>query len=781
VTTSRNDGLLVNTAGKRRFSRGAGLCRELEASSEDSSVPFGRSNNGPVDNTTDYGWDKKLSPSRLRRSTTVNGATAVNRVEISAQVRKAMRSVPQPVSIITSTDISTGRPVFRGATISSFNTVTIEPTTIVSLNIKRPSSTFDAIESSGYFLVHLLKADKTTSELANAFTKGGSADPFRQLKEVSQAKLPQVSGQAAMVSSGPPLIEGYSSPSCLLCRYLPRKTVQLGDHVVVFGTVDRVTQKLKKLEESSITCLAYANGQYGCVSPLELSSEPKISSAAFEEFVSKIRLMDHSCLRTVMLSTAYLDPPDPGLKASLRIFSVRSRELFDFLTRDDTLNSKSRSLSIRSETRPMPSLSNGILKAVTFYSIFLPSVHGTDFTTFGVPHLPPKASKALQEYQIVGVETHNELLSIRATLQRLHGPQSAYQPPVSDIYSLERSLSEHLGENLRYLDRYIRCCLTPLNLPEPITAASPVLQRLVTQYNATLRALRWMYYQTMDNCAYRTDDAFATQSNRARAQARAAVMSVHQKDILLSWIEWPAKMPERLQNIFEDFQGLGDELMSWLRQYGEICEKTAAHLNSYKAFLRTSELEFSDCNRDGVGPSCAKRLSRRASNAVPRKRFGRRSIGSKIYTTKMPLVRVYTTERPLVRGHLTDTPLIRRHWRNIARRIPGPLVARKAAVGPSPNYPAEDERKIKFKDPYTRLIDLAERREEFIQNGLEDIKRLVADEFHDESKSLRPDAVNRRRQSEMVIAEDRKQSKTQAKQPGPAGASAEQFFEIMSK
>jgi flavin reductase (DIM6/NTAB) family NADH-FMN oxidoreductase RutF len=490
VTTSQNEGLLVNTVGNRRFSRAGGLCRDSEASSEVSSVPFGQPNNNPAKNTRDDGWDKEPPPSRLRRSTTVNGEAVVNRAEISGQVRKAMRSVPQPVSIITSTDISTGRPVFRGATISSFNTVTIEPTTIVSLNIKRPSSTFDAIESSGYFLVHLLKADKTTSELANAFTKGNSADHFRKLKKVSQARLPQAFGQAATVSAGPPLIEGYSSPGCLLCRYLPQKTVRLGDHVVVFGIVDRVTKELNKLEDSGITCLAYANGQYGCVSHLELSSEPTISSAAFRDFVSKIRLMDHSCLRTLMLSTAYLDPPDPGLKASLRIFCSRSRELFDFLTRNNTLNSKSRSLSIWSETRPMSSLSNGILKAVTFYSIFVPSVRGTDFTSLEAPHLPPQASKALQEYQIVGAETHNELLSIRATLQWLHGPQSISQPPVSSIYSLERSLSENLGENLSYLDRYIRCCLTPLSLPELITAASPMLQRLVTQYNATLRALR---------------------------------------------------------------------------------------------------------------------------------------------------------------------------------------------------------------------------------------------------------------------------------------------------
>lgn len=253
------------------------MCRDSGSCSEGSLPDI-----SPAEHLEENDWNKELAVLEPGRSTNVNGEAVVDRVAIGTQVRKLMRSVPQAIAIVTSTDISTGIPVFRGATISSFNTVTIEPTAIVSLNIKKPSSTFDAIESSGYFLVHLLSADQTTSKLAQLFTKGCSTAPFEKLEKLSQVRLPDVRGQAVTPDAGPPLIENYPSPGHLLCRYLAEKTVQLGDHVVIFGTVDKVTRKVHSLREPDTTCLAYANGQFGRVSPFELSSAPKISSAAFD-------------------------------------------------------------------------------------------------------------------------------------------------------------------------------------------------------------------------------------------------------------------------------------------------------------------------------------------------------------------------------------------------------------------------------------------------------------------------------------------------------------------
>lgn len=617
-----------------------------------------------------------------------------------------MRSVPQPVSIITSTDISTGTPAFRGATISSFNTVTIDPTTIVSLNIKRPSSTFDALESSGYFLVHLLRADEINGEVAQAFTKGSSTSPFRTVGKVSQVRLPEVTAHAVKADAGPPLIEDCASPGHLLCRYLPQKTVRLGDHVVVFGTVESVIKGPTSLEGSDTTCLIYANGQYGRVSSLQLSPTPTISSTAFDEFVLKMRYMDHSCLH-IPISSAMWELLGPKLKTSLQVMRSGSSEIFRLLTSDISLKSGPNPSGIDLESGTMSPLSSGILKVVTFYCIFLASKSPTTSMMSMIPHLPVEVADDLQRYQRVVDETYHELVAIRDSLRRIYDPQSTYQPPVSDIYSLRGVPSVNFGDKLRYLESYARCCLVPLSPPETAIGPRWALSPLLSQYNHIGREiLQWIYYQ-----AYRADNAFATQSHPAHDQARRAVMRIHQKDILLSWVDWPARKASRLKMISEDFQGVGDELMFWLRQYGEACEKTAEYLNSYKAFLNASDLY--SYWRDELGRSTEDSPVRTVVQTVPRKWFGR-FLKPKKYATKKP---------PLVKRYM------RYDGKGITRKVPGPLVVRKAVVGPSPNEPAEGHIRVKFMDPLARRIDLAERQEEGIQKGLEDIKRLMAEEI----------------------------------------------------
>ncbi|KAI9043383.1 flavin reductase family protein [Aspergillus affinis] len=91
------------------------------------------------------------------------------------QVRLLMRRVPYPVAIITSTDPSeSNNPprAFRGMTVSSFNTVTLRPDPIISFNVRRPSETLTALQSSGRFLVHLLAADQAPASLARDFSRG---------------------------------------------------------------------------------------------------------------------------------------------------------------------------------------------------------------------------------------------------------------------------------------------------------------------------------------------------------------------------------------------------------------------------------------------------------------------------------------------------------------------------------------------------------------------------------------------------------------------------------
>jgi flavin reductase (DIM6/NTAB) family NADH-FMN oxidoreductase RutF len=699
----QNEVQLVTAAQKRRPCKGGRICTISEINHQGSSARYSSETSSAL-HTEENSWDKELSAPETLHSTIVNGATVVDRENVGAQVRKSMRSVPQPVSIITSTDISTGRPVFRGATISSFTTVTIDPTTIISLNIKRPSSTFDAVESSGYFLVHLLRADEINSQVAHAFTKGSSTAPFRTVGKVSQVRLPEVTEHAAKADAGPPLIEDCANPGHLLCRYLAQKTVQLGDHVVVFGTVEGVVKGPNSLEESDTTCLVYANGRYGRASSLQLSPTPTIASTAFNEFVLKVRYMDHSSLR-IPISSAVWELLGPALKASFQAMRFRSSEIFHLLTSDISFKSGPNPSGIDVESGTMSPLSSDILKAVTFYSIFLGPKSPTASMMSMVPYLPEKIAADLQRYREVVDGTYHELVAIGDSLQRIYHPQSTYQPPVSDVYSLRKMPSVNFGDALRYLESYARCCLGPLSLPETVVGPRLTLIPLLSQYNHIGREmLQWIYYQ-----ACRADTAFATQSNPAHDRARTAVMRIHQKDILLSWVDWPARKAARLQRISGDFQGVDDELMLWLRQYAEACEQTAEYLNSYKAFLNASDLY--NYWRDEWGRSGEDGPVRTVAQTVPRKWFGR-FLKPKKYASKKP---------PLVKRYM------RYDGKGITRKVPGPLVVRKAVVGPSPHEPAEGHVRVKFMDPLARRIDLAERQEEGIQKGLEDIERLMAE------------------------------------------------------
>ncbi|KAK2738753.1 hypothetical protein FQN57_006920 [Myotisia sp. PD_48] len=185
---------------------------------------------------------------------------------IQAQVRKLMRLVPHPVSIITSTDpTAPTNTAFRGMTVSSFNTVTLNPSPVVSFNVKIPSETYNAIRASGRFLVHLLATNATTAKLAREFSKGHenitlnekgdntgcsffhftslgnraclpsveTGEPPRLTVQQPEGRSRQVDDNMGNLSDGPDI---QHFPFILECQYL-RKSVQVGDHIIVLGKV----------------------------------------------------------------------------------------------------------------------------------------------------------------------------------------------------------------------------------------------------------------------------------------------------------------------------------------------------------------------------------------------------------------------------------------------------------------------------------------------------------------------------------------------------------------
>ncbi|KAJ4522693.1 hypothetical protein HRR83_001183 [Exophiala dermatitidis] len=200
--------------------------------------------------------------------------------ELSDAVRRLMRHVPHPVAVITATDVGIspegGPRGWRGATVSSFNTVALLPRPVVSFNIKKISSTFDAIRSSGHFYVHLLSEEADEAHrIASKFTKGNASYPFHddsgELERFALVNA-EVQQQTAGTKPMPPILHFENDagdlvvPFRLQCRYLHDKIVEIGDHVVLFGEVDHVFHDVAAFRDQSpdhpIPCLAYVDGSY---------------------------------------------------------------------------------------------------------------------------------------------------------------------------------------------------------------------------------------------------------------------------------------------------------------------------------------------------------------------------------------------------------------------------------------------------------------------------------------------------------------------------------------
>jgi len=134
---------------------------------------------------------------------------------LSEQVRKSMRLLPHHLTVVTAYSPQ-GAPT--GLLVSSFNTVSLRPEPFVSFNIKLPSSTHDAIVSSGRFALTPIWSVET----ARRYSK----------QEDSSIVCSSGNGQASqeVVAGGIFKLE---------CQWLEAKSVQVGDHVIMVGRVLR--------------------------------------------------------------------------------------------------------------------------------------------------------------------------------------------------------------------------------------------------------------------------------------------------------------------------------------------------------------------------------------------------------------------------------------------------------------------------------------------------------------------------------------------------------------
>ncbi|KAJ4856491.1 flavin reductase like domain-containing protein [Trichoderma breve] len=144
---------------------------------------------------------------------------------LSEQIRSIMRLLPHSVVVCTSTHGQTPRAM----TMSSFTSLTLSPTPLISFNIATPSRTLDAIIESRHFNIHIMSGDELGVQVADRFTRGNTDDVFDGL-EYDTSK-----------TDGAPLLRGEGIMYALRCRLLPdeptRGLLKVRDHVIVVGEV----------------------------------------------------------------------------------------------------------------------------------------------------------------------------------------------------------------------------------------------------------------------------------------------------------------------------------------------------------------------------------------------------------------------------------------------------------------------------------------------------------------------------------------------------------------
>ncbi|KAK3366085.1 flavin reductase like domain-containing protein [Lasiosphaeria ovina] len=186
-------------------------------------------------------------PPRRCAATSPTAATADADLDVpplppmSEQVRGLMRLLAHSVVACTSTFPGSGtEPTApRAMTMSSFTSLALSPTPVVSFNISTPSRTFDAVEASRRFNIHVLADDASGARVADWLARGnaGGLHVFEKLAEECQC---QVTVQEQEGAGDPPVLHGPGVLYVLRCRLLDQPSqglIKVRDHVIVLGEV----------------------------------------------------------------------------------------------------------------------------------------------------------------------------------------------------------------------------------------------------------------------------------------------------------------------------------------------------------------------------------------------------------------------------------------------------------------------------------------------------------------------------------------------------------------
>jgi len=213
--------------------------------------------------------------------------------ELSSSVRRLMRYVPHPVGVITTTastiskitdpktsDISSSN--YRGMTISSFTTVTLDPEPIISFNIRTPSSTLAALKTTRFFLLHLLSQNPAARSVAELFTKGnGKGGSFQDVFQQNAGRYVLLGPPTHLQHAGgflPKLTLPAGVQGTLRCEILSQEDqaldsgrdgfIRVGDHTLVLARIVTIQPPYPSQSSTITKTLCYQNGEYSGTVPL---------------------------------------------------------------------------------------------------------------------------------------------------------------------------------------------------------------------------------------------------------------------------------------------------------------------------------------------------------------------------------------------------------------------------------------------------------------------------------------------------------------------------------
>ncbi|KAG9675762.1 hypothetical protein KCU99_g3904, partial [Aureobasidium melanogenum] len=201
--------------------------------------------------------DEPISTSRepsFVRLKSKKGAT------IKDRYKTTMRCVPSSVVVLTTSVSSSTSDIdtLRGMTVSSLTSVTLEPEPIISFSIRGPSRTLDCITAGQPFAVNFLSGCPLGAQVADIFSKPHEhpSQPFHAVQNLNLAKVYAQDGDSA-----PPNISGKHVPARFTCELLPGKSLEIGDHTVIFARVTGVWRS-RSPQSDKVTFLAYAQAGY---------------------------------------------------------------------------------------------------------------------------------------------------------------------------------------------------------------------------------------------------------------------------------------------------------------------------------------------------------------------------------------------------------------------------------------------------------------------------------------------------------------------------------------